>query len=107
MPDEILLDEARYGKAFKGNFRYEITRPGSAGFLFHPGTTLPMPDGPYQAELPISYSEGLASAEGRMPVRLLGETPVPPSKAEWAKAYERLQKSIAYFGIGNDPDLRK
>ena len=101
-----LDDGGRYGKIFSENFQYNISRPGSAGFNLYPGVTLPMTD-PYEVVLPVTYKDESLYFYRKIPIKVLGETPTPPGKIEWAVEYERLKKSIAYFGIGGDPQLRE
>ena len=100
-----LDDGGKYGLTFQENFEYDLSRTGSAGFLLFPKVTLPVLRDPYEAKMTISY-EGVKPSRAELPMRFLGETPTRPSSAEWNAAYERLKKSVTYFGIGDEPALR-
>ena len=100
-----LDDGGKYGMTLRENFKFDLSRTGSAGFLLFPKVTLPVLAEPYEAVMPISYGEA-GSVQAYLPLRFLGETPTRPSSAKWNEAYERLKKSVTYFGIGDEPGLR-
>ena len=92
-----------YGHLLKNNFKYEVSLPekGSSECAFQPQITLPVPKDPFTAELPVS-----AEVEGQvyeliLPLRLTGDTPSVP--LDWQTEKDKLQKTIAEFGLLTKP----
>ena len=92
-----------YGHLLKNNFKYEVSLPekGNSECAFQPQITLPVPKDPFTAELPVS-----AEVEGQvyeliLPLRLTGDTPSAP--LDWQTEKDKLQKTIAEFGLLTKP----
>ena len=106
--DKDITDDGKYGLLFRENFEYSIYHRSSSGIALYPETTLPCTDNPYEARMPISVEdEDGREYEADLPLLLLGDLPKPPSTAEWTEAVERLKKSVRYYGVDNNPQVRE
>ena len=100
---EELDDNGRYGLMFTENFEYHIKKQD--GYWFFPELTLPMMKDPYYASISFSYDTDRERFESDLPIAFLGDAPKKPSSLSWNEAYEKLKRSVQYYGIGSDPEI--
>ena len=108
---EKLEDEGKYQETFNGQFKYTVSRAGSAGFDFMPESTLPMIKDPYEVTMRINFikeADKRFPCEGILPISFLGFKPLPPSQAKHAEAVKRLKDTVKKYGLsGGDPFLSR
>ena len=100
-------DNGKYGNVFRDNFEYHITQKSSTGVDFCPHVTLPVMDDPYYVKMELSCQIDGLYFEEALPLALTGDAPLPPSKAEWESALKGLKKSVRYFGVDNNPQVKQ
>ncbi len=96
-----IYEAEKYGNTFTENFRYKVEAEYDV-YAIAPEDTLPMVIEGYDVLMDMTCSADGRDYKAAIPIRFMGERPLPPSRAERKAALERLKKTIEYYGIGGN-----
>ncbi len=100
-----IYEAEKYGNTFTENFRYEV-ETGTDIYAISPKDTLPMFNDGYDVKMDIVCETEDKEYKAELPIRFMGDKPLPPSLAERKEAIKRLRKTVEEYGIGSSPTLK-